>query len=234
MTHDGDVVSSATNGADPDPKTRLRRREAPELRREQLIAATIDSIAVRGYAATTLAHVADGAGLSRGIINFHFESKEKLFVETLQFMAVEYARNWRVAIAAAESGAADKLRALICADFDARICNTRKISTWTAFRAEAASRPAYRKLCWERDEDFLQTIRGFCKSMKKEAGYNYDPAAIASAIYALQEGLWLQLMLENGKVSRQSAMSNALNVIGALFPAHFTPSGKVLTQGAGS
>ena len=30
-----------------------------------------------------MADVADGAGLSRGIVNFHFESKEKLLIATL-------------------------------------------------------------------------------------------------------------------------------------------------------
>ena len=61
----------------------------------QLIDATIDSLAKRGYSETTMADVADGAGLSRGIVNFHFESKEKLLVATLQYMADEYSAHWR-------------------------------------------------------------------------------------------------------------------------------------------
>ena len=45
-----------------------------------------------------MADVADGAGLSRGIVNFHFESKEKLLVATLQYMADEYSAHWRHAL----------------------------------------------------------------------------------------------------------------------------------------
>src|SRR5919109_4630275 len=71
------------------------RKASKEARRQQLIEATIDSLAKRGYSETTMADVADGAGLSRGIVNFHFESKEKLLVATLQYMADEYARHWR-------------------------------------------------------------------------------------------------------------------------------------------
>ena len=52
------------------------RKASKETRRQQLIEATIDSLAKRGYSETTMADVADGAGLSRGIVNFHFESKE--------------------------------------------------------------------------------------------------------------------------------------------------------------
>src|SRR5688572_32423459 len=74
------------------------RKASKETRRLQLIEATIDSLAKRGYSETTMADVADGAGLSRGIVNFHFESKEKLLVATLQHMSEEYAAHWRGAL----------------------------------------------------------------------------------------------------------------------------------------
>src|SRR5512144_3072817 len=74
------------------------RKASKETRRQQLIEATIDSLAKRGYSETTMADVADGAGLSRGIVNFHFESKEKLLVATLQYMADEYSQHWRAAL----------------------------------------------------------------------------------------------------------------------------------------
>ena len=95
------MSTAAEPQGNPHPHPEKHTRRAPKaLRREQLINATIDSLALRGYAATTLADVADGAGLSRGIVNFHFESKEKLLVETLQFLSDEYSANWREADAA--------------------------------------------------------------------------------------------------------------------------------------
>ena len=60
---------------EPAPSTRKASREA---RRVQLIEATIETIAVRGFARTTLTDVAQQAGLSHGLVNFHFETKEKL------------------------------------------------------------------------------------------------------------------------------------------------------------
>lgn len=44
-------------------------------RREQLVAVTIDQIAERGLAATTLAGIADAAGLSKAAVLYHFPSK---------------------------------------------------------------------------------------------------------------------------------------------------------------
>ena len=62
---------------------RIANREA---RRRQLIEATIASIAELGFADTTLSTVTTRAGLSHGTINFHFKSKEFLFVETLTYL----------------------------------------------------------------------------------------------------------------------------------------------------
>lgn len=65
--------------AESDGRAEMERRgrkASKETRRQQLIEATIDLLARRGYSETTMADVADGAGLSRGIVNFHFESKE--------------------------------------------------------------------------------------------------------------------------------------------------------------
>src|ERR1700750_1795104 len=84
-------ADTSTNGE----SERRGRKASKEVRQLQLIEGTIDSLARRGYSETTMADVADGAGLSRGIVNFHFESKDKLLVATLQYMADEYAVHWR-------------------------------------------------------------------------------------------------------------------------------------------
>src|SRR5262245_10309114 len=60
------------------------RKASKDVRRLQLIEATIDVMARKGYAGTTMADVAKQAGLSSGIVNFHFETKENLLAETLK------------------------------------------------------------------------------------------------------------------------------------------------------
>src|SRR5215216_7504193 len=89
------TIALKEQAAEPEKRGRKASKETRQL---QLIEATIDSLAKRGYSETTMADVADGAGLSRGIVNFHFESKEKLLVATLQYMADEYSQHWRAAL----------------------------------------------------------------------------------------------------------------------------------------
>ncbi|MEV5941987.1 TetR/AcrR family transcriptional regulator [Streptomyces sp. NPDC051994] len=54
-----------------------------QARRQQLIEATIDSIATRGYPATSLAAIAEQAGVSKAAVLYHYASKDKLTEATL-------------------------------------------------------------------------------------------------------------------------------------------------------
>ena len=59
----------------------IKRTASREKRRQQLIDATVACIARKGMGSTTLGDVAKEAGLSQGIVNLHFESKENLLNE---------------------------------------------------------------------------------------------------------------------------------------------------------
>ncbi len=71
------------------------QRKAPrDVRRQQLIEATIRVLGQKGYAALTIADVAKQAGLSPGIVIFHFNSKDALLADVLRFLALEYRQHW--------------------------------------------------------------------------------------------------------------------------------------------
>jgi len=215
--------------AEAGPKEGARRRRASrETRRGQLIDATLATLARRGLAQVTLADVADAAGLSRGIVNFHFDSKERLLLETLTRLSAEYDATWREGLAAAGPTPAGKLRALLSADLSERVCAPEKLAAWFAFFAEAAARPDYRDLCWARDDALLEAFRGLCAALDAEGGYGYDADATAMAIYAMQEGLWLRLMLGNTALTREAALAISLRMLGTLFPRHYTAEGRVV------
>lgn len=206
---------------DPDRKS---RKASKETRQQQLIEATIDSLAKRGYSDTTLANVADGAKLSRGIVNFHFESKEKLLVATLQYMADEYASHWNAALSKAQPNAAARIWALVNADFDRKICTKRKLAAWCAFWGEAKSRPTYQALCGASDLNYQNTFVELCAAMKTEGDYGYDPEPMALAICSMMEGLWFRLMMNDG-LSREKALHAAIEYIAAVFPKHISKDG---------
>jgi TetR/AcrR family transcriptional repressor of bet genes len=216
----------AERGADKGDAERRGRKASKETRQLQLIEATIDSLAKRGYSDTTMADVADGAGLSRGIVNFHFESKEKLLVATLQHMYDEYSAHWRNALQKAGDDPARRLHALVAADFDRSICNKRKLAAWCAFWGEAKSRPTYQALSGSRDQDYQQTIVDLCEQLKQDAGYVYDTEATAMGLSSMLEGLWLRLMMGAENVTRESAYRAAVEYLTSVFSKHFSREGE--------
>jgi AcrR family transcriptional regulator len=214
--------------AEPMAGEKKSRKASKEIRKQQLIEATIDSLAKRGYAETTLANVADGAKLSRGIVNFHFESKENLLIATLQFMADEYAQHWSAALEKAGPSAAERMWALVAADFDRRMTTKRKLAAWCAFWGEAKSRPTYQALCGARDLKYQRTFEELCAEMKVEGGYGYDAEAAALAICSSMEGLWLRLMMSDG-LTREAAHKAAIECIIGFFPKHIGREGPINT-----
>lgn len=211
--------------------TAPRRRTADKaLRRQQLIEATIDSIAKRGFAETTLARVADGAGLSRGIVNFHFTSKTRLFDSTLEYLAEEYRSSWTKALERAGPRPADRLAALIDIDFHPSVCSRKKVAVWFAFWGEAKSRPTYLELCDALDTAHSQVVRDLCRQIARDGGYaEVDPDLVADGLRAMSDGFWLDLLLRPKGFDRRAARRACLAHLSAFFPRHMPLEDPALT-----
>jgi TetR/AcrR family transcriptional repressor of bet genes len=220
--------------ADPRPRTRRmsavsvraapsRRTASKASRRLQLIQATIQSIAKYGLSDTTIATVSREANLSQGIINLHFQTKERLLVETLEFVAGEYKETWEKALTNAGPSPAARLQALLSVDYDPSVFDRDKIAVWFAFWSETKSRPTYRKLCAERDRGYDKVVTELVATIIEEGKYGpLDPEIIASGLAAMTEGLWLDLLVTPREMNREKARRIARTYLACLFPRHFT------------
>lgn len=203
------------------------RTESREVRRRQLIEATIDSIAKRGFSETTLAAVTNSVNLSHGIVNFHFKSKKLLFVETIGYLAEEHRAKWRKTIEKSGSSPQEKLLALVETDFHPNICNRKKLTVWFAFYGEPKYRALYRDKCAEIDAERLAETERSCRLIKAEGGYEHvDPLMFAQTLEAFIDGLWLNMLLYPKTFSRSQAKEECLAFLAATFPHHFSVSAK--------
>ena len=207
----------------PATKAQSKRRTASkEHRRLQLIKATIRSIAKRGLSETTIATVAGEAKLSQGIINLHFQSKDRLMVETLRYVADEYRQVWQAALDKTGPGGAERLAALVAADFDKKVCDRNKVAVWFAFWGESRSRPTYRKICAERDEQYDDMLIGLCTEIAGDGRYEtVSPEAVAKGLSAMTEGLWLDLLIDPKSMTPERAKSISFEYLANVFPRHF-------------
>lgn len=204
--------------------TLSKRTASKEARRTQLIRATIRSIATNGLSDTTVATVAREARLSQGIVNLHFQSKERLLVETLRFVADEYRDAWERALEHAGPGNAEKLEALVNVDFDTAVFDRTKVAVWFAYWSETKSRPTYRKLCAERDAGYDAKLKELVTAIVSEGGYaGLDPVSVTDALSAVSAGLWLDLLVNPRSISREKARLTCRTLLVRLFPQHFEP-----------
>jgi len=202
------------------------RSDIKHLRREQLIEATIDTIARHGFRKTTLSQVAKQAKLSQGIVNFYFRTKDGLLLETLKFLAEEYEVTWKRAVAAHGPDPVAALNAIIETDLGREVCNRRKVPVWVAFWGEARSQPQFRKFCSQLADDYLAQTRELISRILERGGYHQlDADAIARGLNAMINGLWLELMIDPKHFDREIAKRACRNYLASVFPAEFAAVG---------
>jgi TetR/AcrR family transcriptional repressor of bet genes len=202
------------------PRTK-RRTASKEERQTQLIKATIRSIAKHGLSVTTMATVAGEAGLSQGIINLHFKSKERLLEETLLYVVDEHRSAWHKALETSGDSLAEKLGSLIRVDFDKRICQRNKLAVWFAFWGESRSRHTYRNICADHGREYKQVLTGLCDDIIMQGGYRIQARHVATGLMALSVGLWLDLLLSPAEMNPEQAEEISLSYLTGVFPAHF-------------
>ena len=199
------------------PRTATR-----EKRRQQLIDATMKCIGRKGLTGTTLSDVAHEAGLSQGIVNLHFESKDNLLTETLRSLANEYKTQFDKALHRSGPRPADQLLALMEHDLRPSICDRSKLAVWFAFWGEVRSRPTYRKICDEYDCYYDNEITELCDAVIEEGGYDDVTGRAASeALTSMTNGLWLSCLISPQTWDRQLAMDAVNSYLRNVFPKHF-------------
>jgi TetR/AcrR family transcriptional repressor of bet genes len=213
LWHDSAMTATATN---------LKRTATREKRRRQLVDATIKCIARKGMGSTTLGDVAGEAGLSQGIVNLHFESKDNLLNETLTFIAEEYKTQFNRALEKSGPDAANKLHALMELDLRPSILDRSKLAVWFAFWGEVKSRPTYRRICEASDEYYDEVVRSLCDELIKDGRYkNVSAKAASTALTSMTNGMWLSCLISPKLFDRHEAMQAVDEYLHSIFPQHF-------------
>lgn len=101
-----------------------------EARRRQIVAAAVEVIADVGYGKASLARIARQAGISKGVISYHFDGKDELMREVVIQLFVSGAEYMGPQIAAATTPA-DQLTAYLRSNLDFLDTNRRFIAAMT-------------------------------------------------------------------------------------------------------
>ena len=212
------VAQPAAQPRVPRPKSRA---EAKAFYRARMMEAAIEGIARHGFSGVTVSRLVEYSGLSRGMVNLHFQRKQELLLQVLKHLADVYRAGWQAAVARAGDDPAARLAALVEYDVMRDGHPSHTLTAWLAFRQEAITNPVYRPLCDTREAAFFGTVKSLCAALIKQGRYKLDAEVAALGITYLLEGLWLDWAIDPTRYSARTGRDVCRTHLAALFPRRF-------------
>ncbi len=219
------------DGQTTELKQRQRRTAPKEVRRQQLIDATLKVLAEKGFSGTTMATVTRQAGLSTGIVSLHFASKDNLLAFTLRYLSEEKRGAWVSIYRDKSLSAAVRLHGILSACFNEQIATPTKIAVWFAFFGEVRYRQLYRDMVADDDDERVDAIEVLCTEIVQDGGYdNVDPRSLAMTIECLCDGLWLNMIIYPNWLPKGTPYQMIIELLYSNFPSHFDKYGPTSTE----
>lgn len=159
-------------------------------RRRQLIEATIATIAARGFRSATIAAIAEAAGVSAGLVAFHFGDKDGLLEATLLHLVADLHRAHLDRLAAA-GGARARILALVDVCLGDAQFDRATAAVWLAFWAEVPFNPRFARL----QRLYARRTRSNLAAAYAELAPRPTARRLAAATAALIDGCWLDATL---------------------------------------
>jgi TetR/AcrR family transcriptional repressor of bet genes len=181
-------------------QTTDKRRLRGEASRKLILQAAVDSISSDGLARLTLDRVAQRVDISRGLVVFHFKSKQKLVEEVLLFLSAQYSEGWSAIVEERNEDDVTKLMRLI--DYDIRFAfdNPKYLSAWHAFWGDSKGNLLFHALVVPRDEGYASDISRLLDQISDTGGYDKeDLPSITRGLVVMMFGIWTQLHLDPGE-----------------------------------
>jgi phenylpropionate dioxygenase-like ring-hydroxylating dioxygenase large terminal subunit/AcrR family transcriptional regulator len=195
-------------------------------RRRELIEATITSIARYGLSGTTVAKVAKLAGLSTGIVNFYFHSKQALLLATLEHVDREFELRQEEVLERAGEDPVQLLEAMIEVDFDPEVCDPDRIAVWAAFWGESSGRADYMRVCGARGAALEQRAVKLFEKIATDGNYPHlDHTALGRAFYHLLSSLPETMLQDDPPFDFEGAKSTLRGFLASVFPVEFSAFG---------
>ena len=170
-----------------------------EIRRRQLIEATIASIHEFGIAESSLSRISAKAGVSTGIVHHYFEDKAELLESTLRQLGANLRRAVAHRLSAARTPI-ERLLAVIDGNIGTEQFTPEAVSAWLAFWAQVPTNPRLARV----QTIIISRLRDNLVHALKLMGRK-DAVEIASVTEALIDGLWLRAALaEHGPDSKRA------------------------------
>lgn len=171
-------------------------KKKAEERKDQVLKAAFQAVANHGFDAVTLQHIADQAGVSKGVVHYYFQNKESILSQLLQSITAKIYEAEHRAITEKQT-AIEKLTAYVHSVFLSPEKNKKFYRVYMDFLAQASRNPLYREINYHFYENCWGIGREIITLGKKEGTFSADLDVEKSAkmMRAMIDGCLIQWLM---------------------------------------
>lgn len=184
-------------------------REAPDVRRQALVAAAEAVLAREGVGGTSVRTICAEAGVSPGLLRHYFEGVDDLIAAAYEAVSQRIDAALDAALASAEPTPRGRLLAYMSASFAPPVLDERLLAAWVGFWSLVRTKPRMAAIHAASYADF----RARLETLLAEAGARETRLA-AIALTATVDGLWLELCLDPTTFSPDEARAILTRALG--------------------
>ncbi|MCI0572111.1 MAG: TetR/AcrR family transcriptional regulator [Myxococcaceae bacterium] len=161
-------------------------------RRGQIVDGLLDVMAREGYARATIAAIGKAAGLTPGLLHYHFGNKQEILVALVERLAAVLDARVEARLAAAGETPRRRLHAFIDASVAlGEDADPRAVSAWAVVGAEAIREPQVRALYTQAVGTMLSRLRALVSAcLREERRTTRNAGRIAAAVLTAIEGAY--------------------------------------------
>jgi AcrR family transcriptional regulator len=174
-------------------------RRTVDVRREEILRATVEQISACGFAETRVADIATALGISTALVFYHFESKDRLLSEAFSY-AAERDLAQLARLAESHAPVLDRLKRMLSFYGPE---GGQGWSLWIEAWAAALRMPELQRASRRLDVHWKDTVADLIREGVESGDFRCaDPNAAAWRITAVIDGLAVQATVHKGVVSR--------------------------------
>ena len=195
-----------------------QREQAAADARQRILAAAAECIVRDGLAQVRMASIARTAGVSAGLLHYHFDTKELLFGEVLKYShAVSAELNQRAVVGAGE-GPAERLSAFLdrCLPSDEQ--RAHEWLLWQELALLCIRDPHLAKVGADLYEDLYATVADIVSEGLAARVFDtaLEPRALAEVAVALTDGLGERVLAQDPNLGLEEARAAIASAVGIL------------------
>ena len=196
----------------------MPRRNTSE-RRAEIVDALLRVMADQGWAKATIARIAREAGLTPGLLHYHFQSKQAILLELVHRIESEHETRMKKVSASAKTPT-QRVKALVLAYLKAGDeDDASAMASWVTIVAEAIRQPEVRDAFSEAIVRLTAPMKNAIQDGLDSGDFNVgelDAEACAAGIMACVQGYYNLGVAARNTVPRGSAAPASLRMVGGL------------------